>query len=187
MAINTYGSGASPSVKPKTAMQTAVAKQKAAIAAGNAPSRADVGKSQLEGWYAQEAARKAATEGKVGSITSKAAADKAAAITAYTAKNKAAMEAARAATSKPVSGVATFNANSLKPLQQVTGVAVNDAFAGGNNATDAFYVNPQSTQSQYAVGAPVGGGDIGTRQRATTTAALTPTTDTLGSKRKDQF
>lgn len=74
----------------------------------------------------------------------------------------------------------------LGALQKITGVALNPALEGGNAAQSSFYVSPESTQSQYAVGAPVGGGNIGTRQRAST-PGINPTTDKFGGGTKDQL
>ena len=74
----------------------------------------------------------------------------------------------------------------MAPLQDITGVSLNPALTGGNAATQSFYLSPESTQSQFAVGAPVGGGGIGQRQKGTTDA-ITSRTDSLGARRKDEL
>lgn len=74
----------------------------------------------------------------------------------------------------------------LAPLQEVTGVALNNDLAGQNAATSQFFVTPDSVASNYTVASNPAGGGIGGRQRASSDA-LTSTTDTLGSKRKDEL
>lgn len=154
------------------------------------PTQAELNQKQadalLKQWYADEASRKAQTQGLVSDITTKSKAAGKSAVDAFKERSKAAADAAKQTMKKPVSGVATIDLAALKPLQKITGVALNSALTGGNAATQQFYINPESTQAQFAVGAPVGGGGIGTRQRASTTQ-MEPTKDTLGSKRKDQL
>lgn len=75
---------------------------------------------------------------------------------------------------------------SLAPVGKVNNVDTNAALAGTNAATDSFYLNPESTQSQFSVGAPVGAGQIGQRQRPTSNNIVSRS-DTLGSKRKDEL
>jgi len=75
---------------------------------------------------------------------------------------------------------------SIAPLEQITGVALNDALAGNNVATEAFFVRPENSVGRGNIGAPVGGGNIGSRQR-NDTANLSARTDSLGAKSKDQF
>lgn len=74
----------------------------------------------------------------------------------------------------------------LAPLQEITGVALNPTLSGANAAETPFFLNPDSTASRFSVGAPVGGGGIGPRQRAST-ADLTSDTDTFGGGKKDQL
>lgn len=71
------------------------------------------------------------------------------------------------------------------PINQVNDVGTDAALAGTNAATSAFFINPESTQSQFAVGAPTGGGGIGQRQRGQASAG--PESDTLGVKKKDKL
>lgn len=74
----------------------------------------------------------------------------------------------------------------LSPLQEITGVQLNDDMAGTNTATNSFFIAPESVASNYNVaGSPLGGG-IGGRQRASSTD-LTSRSDTLGAKRKDEL
>lgn len=72
------------------------------------------------------------------------------------------------------------------PINQVNDVGTSAALAGNNAATGAFFITPQSTQSQFAVGAPIGGGFIGARQRGST-EDITSDTNRLGGGRKDEF
>jgi hypothetical protein len=85
---------------------------------------------------------------------------------------------------KPVGGVATFNANTLKPLQAVTGVKLDKKLAGANKGSGQFYTAPEDTAAKFSVGASVGGGDVGVRQKATT-SAVSSTPDNLGSRKKE--
>ena len=172
--------------RPATAMQRAVAAQKAAVAAGRAPSRGDIASSQLKQWYAGEAARKAATGDKVKSITASTDAASKAAIDALKAKNAAASAAATAALKKPVASAGSFNAGSVKPLRAVTGVDPSIGLAGGNAATAQFYIPPESTVSQFNVTGATGGGGLGTRQKASA-GNVQSTPDKLGGKGKDQL
>lgn len=74
----------------------------------------------------------------------------------------------------------------LAPLQEITGVALNPTLSGGNAAETPFFLNPDSTASRFSVGAPVGGGGIGPRQRASTDK-LVSETETFGGGKKDQL
>lgn len=72
------------------------------------------------------------------------------------------------------------------PANPVDNVSVNPALQGQNNATGAFFVSPESTQSQFAVGAPVGGGFIGARLRKSTDD-LKSKNDRLGGGNQGDF
>jgi hypothetical protein len=111
-------------------------------------------------------------------------ANKDAALGAFEAQRQGLQAAAKQSMASPVS--APNMVGSMAPLEAVTGVSLDAAMAGRNAASQAFYLNPQSTQSQFAVGAPVGGGGIGQRTSAST-PGITSRSDTLGNKRKDQF
>lgn len=74
----------------------------------------------------------------------------------------------------------------MSPANPMTNVQTSDAYAGTNAAENKFYVSPESTQSQFAVGAPVGGISLSQRTKGST-ERLGGKTDTLGSKRKDEL
>ena len=74
---------------------------------------------------------------------------------------------------------------SLAPLERVTGVSLNPNHAGQNNATQAFYLRPESVGSNFNVNASLGG-TIGKRS-APSTSGVTSKPDNLGNKKKDQF
>ena len=75
---------------------------------------------------------------------------------------------------------------SIAPLEQITGVPLNDQLSGTNAATQAFFVRPENAVGRGNIAAPAGGGNIGSRQR-NDTANLSARTDSLGAKSKDQF
>jgi hypothetical protein len=72
------------------------------------------------------------------------------------------------------------------PLKQITGVSLTPELSGSNAAQSAFYVSPESTQAQFAVGASVGGGNIGQRQKKTTKDVVSQP-DNFNSSRKGDF
>jgi multidrug efflux pump subunit AcrA (membrane-fusion protein) len=72
------------------------------------------------------------------------------------------------------------------PLKQITGVSLMPGMAGANNAQSAIFVSPEASQSQFAVGAPIGGGNIGQRQKGSTTDIVSQP-DNLNSSRKGKF
>lgn len=134
-------------------------------------------------WKSDRAAR---MDASVASTQDRLAAEKASALDAFRKQQEQLSESANRTMQEPVSGAFDIDVNALKPLQEITGVALNNTLTGGNAATDSFYVTPENTQSQFTVGAPVGGGMIGTRQRASTDD-ITSKPDRLGNRRKDQF
>lgn len=72
------------------------------------------------------------------------------------------------------------------PLKAITGVSLTPELAGVNAASSAFSIAPESTQAQFAVGAPVGGGNLGQRQKKTTNDVVSQP-DNLNSSRKGKF
>lgn len=106
------------------------------------------------------------------------------ALAAQIAERSRIAEQAKRVQEQPI-GAPTRTPN-LAPLQNITGVSLNPALTGGNAATQSFFITPESSQSQFVVGAPVGGGNIGVRQKPST-GNVTPTSDPLGTYTKDQF
>lgn len=74
----------------------------------------------------------------------------------------------------------------MEALAPVTRVNTDPSLQGFNSATQQFYVSPDSIQSQFNVGAPVGGGGIGQRQK-TSTSEITSRPDALGTRSKDEL
>ena len=98
------------------------------------------------------------------------------------ARNKQLLEQANRASSQQMSVPVPIQA----PINPATDVKVNPNLVGNNAASQAFYIAPQSTQSQFAVGAPVGGGFIGARHRGSS-EDITSESNRLGGGKKDQF
>lgn len=91
--------------------------------------------------------------------------------------------AQRALANEPKAPTITPNA---APLKQITGVSLTPELSGSNAADSAFFLSPEASQAQFAVGAPVGGGGIGKRQRGTTERIVSEP-DNLNSSRKGKF
>lgn len=75
--------------------------------------------------------------------------------------------------------------SSLAPLQEITGVALNPSLAGSNEASQQFFVAPQSTASRFNVGASMSD-TVGQRQRQTTRDIVSQP-DNLNSDRRGNF
>lgn len=133
---------------------------------------------------AADAARRAALDTRVTDIRTQNNAAKTAAVSALMQQMKDRGEQAKLALQnapKPP----TISVNGA-PLKQVTGVSLTPELAGTNTAQSAFYIAPESTQAQFAVGAPVGGGNIGQRQKKTTNDVVSQP-DNFNSSRKGEF
>lgn len=91
---------------------------------------------------------------------------------------------AQATLSSPAN--APITVPTLAPVAPISNVGPNARLAGANAATSQFYVAPESSASQFTIGAPIGGGNIGQRTRQSS-RDITSETDNLGAKRKDEL
>lgn len=132
----------------------------------------------------EEAARRAALDTRVTDIRSQNDAEKNAAVSQLMQQMQMRGEQAqRELANAPKAPTITPNA---APLKQITGVSLTPELAGANAAQSAFFLSPEASQAQFAVGAPVGGGGIGQRQRGSTERIVSQP-DNLNSSRKGKF
>jgi DNA polymerase II small subunit/DNA polymerase delta subunit B len=132
----------------------------------------------------EDAARRAALDTRVSDIRGQNETAKQTAVSALMQQMMDRGEQAkRTLANAPTAPSITPNA---APLKQITGVSLTPELAGANAAKSAFFLSPEASQAQFAVGAPVGGGGIGRRQRGTT-ERITSDPDNLNSGRKGDF
>lgn len=138
----------------------------------------------LAGGRSEDASRRAALDTRVTDIRTQNKAEQDAAVSALMQQIRDRGEQAqRALQNEPKAPSVVPNA---APLKQITGVSLTPEMAGANAARNAFYISPEATQAQFAVGAPVGGGGIGQRQRGTTERIVSEP-DNLNATRKGKF
>lgn len=106
------------------------------------------------------------------------------AINAAQAQRDQLAEQAKATLSSPAN--APITVPTLAPVAPLGDVGLDASQAGANAATSQFYVAPESSASQFTLGAPIGGGNIGQRTRQSS-RDITSETDNLGAKRKDEL
>ena len=126
---------------------------------------------------------RALLEERITGIQNSSAADAATALAQFNQDNATRLETGQRTLDNDIH--APIQIGSLAPLQDITGVAVNDAFAGANQATSPYYVNPESVVSQFNITESLGGG-LGPRQRKSTDDLTSLPGDITGGK-KDQF
>lgn len=132
----------------------------------------------------KDAARRGALDTRVQTIRDTNASEKQAALTALQQQLMMRGEQAqRTLQSAPQAPTVTPNA---APLKAITGVSLTPEMAGANTAQNAFFISPEASQAQFAVGAPVGGGNIGRRQRGSTENIVSEP-DNFNSSRKGKF
>lgn len=138
----------------------------------------------LSGAQGEDTSRRAALEARAADIRAQNEAEQRSAVSQLMQQMQLRGEQAkRAMQNAPTPPSITPNA---APLKEITGVSLVPGMAGANNARSAFFLSPEASQSQFAVGAPVGGGNIGQRQKGSTSDIVSQP-DNLNSSRKGKF
>lgn len=141
----------------------------------------------LKKWYKQSDARARKTERLVDEIKDASNAERKTSVQQYMEKTKSREAAGKAIAKQPVSGVANIDINAIKPLQDITGVALNSKLAGGNKATSAFYIPPSTAKSQFNVGGSTSAGTLVPRQKPSSTSITSGKDDLTHNSRKGRF